>query len=280
MSDYISRGVPITDLEVKGRTVTAYAAVFDQPAEISDGHGHYMETIDRTAFNRTIKGAGAKAGVFYNHGMTIHGTPSESGSIPIGVPTAITADRKGLLTVSRYNGTPMADAVLEAMRDGAIPGYSFTGRIIRSNPESLPRRRGEELPTIARMELGLKEYGPTPFPAYSGAEIVSMRSALLAERAIMSDDELAEKLLTLLLSRATRVTDPASSVTAPAPDDASDSHSHSERNRDLIRDRIARSGVLTWSTSTAGSSGTDVTDAPSSRSQAERPGAPKSSATG
>jgi HK97 family phage prohead protease len=247
MSDYISRGVPITDLEVQGRTVTAYAAVFDTPAEISDAHGHYMETIDRTAFNRTIKGAGQKAGVFYNHGMTIHGTPSEAGSIPIGVPTSITADRKGLLTVSRYNGTPMADAVLEAMRDGAIPGYSFTGRIIRSNPERLPRRRSSgELPTVARMELGLKEYGPTPFPAYSGAEIVSMRSALLGGHAIMSEDELAEKLLNLLLSRATRVSDSAPSVTAPAPDDDTDSPSHSGRNRDLIRDRIARSGVMEW----------------------------------
>lgn len=258
MSDYISRGVPITDLEVQGRTVTAYAAVFDQPAEISDGHGHYMETIDRAAFNRTIKGAGAKAGVFYNHGMTIHGTPSESGSIPIGVPTSITADRKGLLTVSRYNGTPMADAVLEAMRDGAIPGYSFTGRIIRSNPPTVPKaKRGGDLPVITRTELGLKEYGPTPFPAYSGAEILSVRSAMVAERAIMSDDELAEKLLTLLLSRATRVTDPAPPATAPAPGDDSDPHVHSERNRHLIRDRIARSGALEWPPAEAKSSPTD-----------------------
>jgi uncharacterized protein len=270
MSDYISRGVPITDLEVQGRTVTAYAAVFNQPAEITDGHGHYMETIDPRAFNRTIKGAGAKAGVFYNHGMTIHGTPSESGSIPIGVPTSITADRKGLLTVSRYNGTPMADAVLEAMRDGAIPGYSFTGRIIRSSPERLPRARGGELPTITRTELGLKEYGPTPFPAYTGAEIVSVRSAMLAGHAMMSEDELAEKILNLLLTRATRASDPVLPVTAPAPDDASDSPSHSERNRILIRDRIMRSGVLEW-TQPASSSATAVTDDPSTPSEAEPP---------
>jgi HK97 family phage prohead protease len=263
MTDYISRGVPITDLEVQGRTVTAYAAVFDTPAEIADSHGHYMETIDRTAFNRTIKGAGQKAGVFYNHGMTIHGTPSEAGSIPIGVPTSITADRKGLLTVSRYNGTPMADAVLEAMRDGAIPGYSFTGRIIRSNPERLPRQRGGDLPTINRTELGLKEYGPTPFPAYSGAEIVSMRSAMLGERAIMSEDELAEKLLQLLLSRATRLGDPTPHATAPAPGADSDPQEHSERNRQLIRDRIERSGVKAWQRTAASSSATVPMDAQS-----------------
>jgi HK97 family phage prohead protease len=278
MSDYISRGVPITDLEVSGRTVTAYAAVFDVPTEITDGQGHYLETIDRTAFNRTIKGAGAKAGVFYNHGMTIHGTPSESGSIPIGVPTSITADRKGLLTVSRYNGTPMATAVLEAMNEGAIPGYSFTGRIIRSSPDKPPRRRaGSELPTVTRTELGLKEYGPTPFPAYSGAEIVSVRSALMGGHAMMSEDELAEKLLNLLLSRATRVTDPAPSATAPAPGADSDPQEHSERNRILIRDRIARAGVLEWQQ--PASSATARTADPSSPSEAELPDAPKPSPT-
>jgi HK97 family phage prohead protease len=263
MTDYISRGVPLADLEVKGRTVTAYAAVFDQPAEISDGHGHYMETIDRTAFNRTIKGAGQKAGVFYNHGMTIHGTPSEAGSIPIGVPTSITADRKGLLTVTRYNNSPMADVVLEAIGNGGIPGYSFTGRIIRSNPDRVPKQRGGDLPTISRMELGLKEYGPTPFPAYSGAEIVSMRSAMLGERAIMSEDELAEKLFNMLLNRATRLGDPAPLATAPAPGAASDSHEHSERNRQLIRDRIERSGVLAWQPTAKSSSATAPTDGPS-----------------
>lgn len=32
-----------------GRTVAAYAAVFDTPAEIRDKHGHYVEVIDRAA---------------------------------------------------------------------------------------------------------------------------------------------------------------------------------------------------------------------------------------
>src|SRR5512139_873746 len=45
-----------------GRTVEAYAAMFDQPYEVRDQFGHYMEVIDRAAFNRTLtNGAGKQA---------------------------------------------------------------------------------------------------------------------------------------------------------------------------------------------------------------------------
>jgi uncharacterized protein len=279
--DYISRGVPLLDLEVKGRTVTAYAAVFGQPAEIRDGHGHYMEEIGRSAFNKSAKETGLKAGVFYNHGMTIHGTPSDLYSIPLGVPLSVTPDAKGLLTVSRYNNTATADAVLEAIRDGGVKGHSFTGKIFRSNPERMPRTtRGGELPRVVRTELGLREYGPTPFPAYSQAEITAVRSiAPFGLGAVLSDDERA-RLLYELLMRTTQLPAPGASVTSPEADPVEPiaERDHSERNRDLIRDRIARSGVLEWQ-QTAASSATAGTDDPSSRSEAEPPDAPRFSRT-
>jgi len=167
-----------------GRTVEAFAAPFNQEAEIYDGEGHYIEVIDRTAFNRAIDHASRAARnpvrVMYNHGMTIHGTPAERFSIPIGVPVEIRADARGLLTRTRYNETPLAQEILEAIRSGGITAQSFTGRIVRSDP---PLRRGGRygpapsggLQTVRRMELGLREYGPTPFPAYSGAEILGVR---------------------------------------------------------------------------------------------------------
>lgn len=261
MSDIISRGVPLLDLEVKGRTVTAYAAVFDSPTEIRDAHGHYNESIGRTAFNKTAKESGMRAGVFYNHGFTIHGTPSDLYSIPIGVPVSVTPDRKGLLTVSRFNGTPAADAVLEAINSGGVKGYSFTGKIIHSNPEKMPRMTRGELPMVVRTELGLREYGPTPFPAYEDAEIVGIRSvALGGTGAVLSEQEKA-KLLFELLMRATQLIGPDASVTAPsAADPVAPVTDHAERNRTLIRDRIMRSGVHQWQTPARSSSATAETD--------------------
>lgn len=170
-----------------GRTVEAFAAVFDDPAEIHDFEGHYVETIDRAAFNKVIADASRARGglpgsvkVLYNHGMTIQGTPSERFSMPIGVPVEIRAEQRGLLTRTRYNDTPLAEEILENIRSGSITSQSFTGRIVRSDPQL---RRGDRyrpdstgsLRTVRRTELGLREYGPVLWPAYSGAEILGVR---------------------------------------------------------------------------------------------------------
>jgi hypothetical protein len=112
--------------------------------------------------------------------MTIMGTPSDRGSIPIGTPEEVRAESRGLLTRTLYNETSLADDVLEAIRSGGITAQSYTGRILRSSPEL---RRGEKyrpgrdgrLITVRRLELALREYGPTPFPAFSGAEILGVR---------------------------------------------------------------------------------------------------------
>jgi HK97 family phage prohead protease len=160
-----------------GRTVEAYASVFDTPTEITDRYGHYFEVIDRRAFNRQIGLGIDRVGVYYHHGMTIHGTPSDLGSVPIGSPVEIRADGKGLRTVTRYNSTPLAESVLEAIRHGDIKGYSFSGPVFKSNPTRVPRvSRSARPPTVTRLELGLAEYGPTPKPAYVEAGILAMRA--------------------------------------------------------------------------------------------------------
>jgi HK97 family phage prohead protease len=175
-----------------GRTVEAYAAVFDNPVEIHDQDGHYHEQISRTAFNRTLSHRGTSFGVFYNHGKTLYGTPSERASMPLGTPLEVRADSKGLLTVTRYNKTPLADEVLAAIENGDLRGQSFTGRMRSSSPARGPyRARAGELTTVTRNEIELVEYGPTPFPAYEAAAIVGTRSLMLSD----SDSALLQLIL-------------------------------------------------------------------------------------
>ena len=130
--------------------------MFDQPAEIHDHEGHYIEVIDRAAFNRAIDHAPRARGgfpgsvkVLYNHGMTIHGTPSERFSMPIGIPVDIRAEARGLLTRTRYSETPLADEVLENIRAGSItsPVVHRPDRPLR--PAAAPRR---PLPARQRRE--------------------------------------------------------------------------------------------------------------------------------
>ena len=181
-----------------GRLVEAYCAVFDEPAEIYDQQGHYEEELDRTAFNKRIADVQrSKAGYglvkcIYNHGMTLHGTPAERFSLPPAVCKHISAEGRGVLTRSLYLDTPLGNELLEMWRSGAITTQSFTGGIIRSTPElrrgEKYRPKGGQLVRVRRLELGLKEYGATPFPAYSGAELVGVRMSPLGTYAAADDE--------------------------------------------------------------------------------------------
>lgn len=218
-----------------GRTVEAYAAVFNTPTEIRDQHGHYNEVIARTAFNRTLSHGIDRVGVFYNHAMTMHGTPAEGvGSVPIGSPVDIRADAKGLRTVTRFNRSDMADAVLEAIRNGDITGYSFRGGIYKSNPAKVPKPRGGKLPTVTRTELGLVEYGPTPRPAYADASVLAMRSTL---------DEIRQQLASLsrTISPSTPSDPDDDSATPDVGPGAEDprENAHSLRQKELLRLKLA-----------------------------------------
>ena len=145
--------------------------------------GHYIEVIEPSAFNRAIDHASRARGgfassvkVLWNHGRDLSGNPSDRFSMPIGVPVHIAAEARGVLTRTRYSETPLADEVLENIRNGSITAQSFVGPIMRSDPQL---RRGDQhrpgsdgkLRTVRRTELGLRDYGPVLWPAYSGAEI-------------------------------------------------------------------------------------------------------------
>lgn len=197
-STVFTRAFPLDDIVIRsdgdGRTVEAYAAVFDVETEIRDQQGHYRETINRAAFNKTVKDRGTRFGVFYNHGMTLHGTPSERGSMPLGsLVEPPRSDGRGLVTVTRYNRTQQADEVLEAIRNGDITGQSFTGRAVRSDPEIrrggryMPDSNGV-LPVVTRHEIAMREFGPTPIPAYDRPMVLTVRS-LVEQVEGMDDDE-------------------------------------------------------------------------------------------
>lgn len=229
-----ARTFELEDIEIQrggeGRTVTAYAAVFGQDAEIRDQHGHYVERIDPRAFTKTLsEQRPERIGVLYNHGFDATGRPNMLGSVPIGTPLEIKADGRGLLTVTRYNKSELADAVLEAIRDGQVKGQSFRGRVYQSK-----KVRGVGLPVVTRTELGLKEYGPTHSPAYEGAGILAVRSA----------SDLQEMLRTMLESMIPTVMAGDSASSTPEPQepetDGSQSHPgriHARKNAMLLRAR-------------------------------------------
>lgn len=232
----IARSFPLDDLVVRtdgdGRTVEAYAAVFDKPTEIRDHFGHYTETIDRTAFNVAINRSAQKPKVLFNHGKDIYGNPSDRFALPIGVPETIRADGHGLRTVTRISKTPLGDEVLELMRDGAVDGFSFQGAPHRS--QRIAAKSRDELPTIVRQELGLTEYGPGVFVAYSDARILAVRTEYLVDEIDqLPPDQLAE-LVQVLRSRVpdladSRTDDARNADDTGQPDRAAGEFNHERR---------------------------------------------------
>lgn len=202
----ITRTVPLLDYEIDrsgdGRTVTAYAAVFGQQAEIRDHDGHYDEQINPAAFNKVLARSGSLGNVqvHFNHGLTLWGTPSDRYSMPVGVPLEIKPDGRGLLTRTRYAKTELGDEVLQLWIDGVIRGQSFRGATMQSRTLTGSGPNGR--PVIERLQLGLREYGPTPNPAYADAGLVAIRSTLLTQYAELTEEERAE-LAALLAAGAT-----------------------------------------------------------------------------
>lgn len=208
----IERAFALDDIAIRaggsGRTVVAYAAVFDAPYEVRDFEGHYIETIHRSAFNRW-SASGEPAVCLFNHGM-MTGTlqPSDRFGMPLGTPIEIRSDARGLLTVTEYAKTPLADEVLELVRAGSIVSQSFRGPIVQS------RQAGtrDGLRVTERMQLGVRDYGPTAFPVAREAAIVGIRSeALLEQIRDLTDEERAE----LLAELSAASTEPTTVVVPP-----------------------------------------------------------------
>jgi hypothetical protein len=168
MTTTYTRSFALDDISLKpgdGRTVDAYATVFDVATNVSDEDGKYEEINDRTMYNRAVADAAPagsrqswKVGVFYNHGRTIFGTPSDLYSMPVGVPLDIKPDGKGLFTRTRYASGPLGDTIIEGIKEGFLTSYSVSGAFLRSSPEvprgGFRRSRDGKLPTVRRLGAG------------------------------------------------------------------------------------------------------------------------------
>jgi len=244
-----ARSFAVEDLHFRsdgdGRVVEAYAAAFNVSSEVKDQDGHYMEVIAPTSFDRTIQHRGLNFGVLFNHGKTVHGAPWPEASMPIGVPLEVQADERGVFTATRYLNNPMADHVLDAIRNGAVRAQSFTGRFTKSKREYLQGRARGSLPTITRLEVDMREYGPAVFAVYDEAAILGTRSMELFARALLekTPDRVAEFLQTFEGATTPLVVDSEpleqhSENRPAAADDPASERSHSARQTSL-RDRIA-----------------------------------------
>ena len=157
-----TRATPV-DIEIRGdgRTLVGIVAPFDSPARIFDRDGRYTETIDRHAFDRTIRERGpGKVKLLCQH---------DAKSLPIGRAVTLRPESKGLYGELKVSATDMGDQVLTPVRDGALDGLSIGFKPIRDRWS--PDRSLRHL-----LEVRLDEISVVNFPAYESARVEAVRS--------------------------------------------------------------------------------------------------------
>ncbi len=163
----------------EGRTLTGYPIVFNDWTEINSYEGNFKERISPGALNKTLRESQNSIKVLFNHGMD-----PDIGDKPLGKPSVMRADEKGLYVEVPLSDTSYNNDLLALMRDGALDGQSFRFAVVKDEWET-PKRG---LPERTINELRLYEFGPVTFPAYDSTTVgVRSRDDYIAWRALTDE---------------------------------------------------------------------------------------------
>lgn len=170
-----------------GLTLEGYAAVFDQPARVSNIlEGNFTEIIKRGAFAKAVR-QNPKPIMQFDHGLD-----TLIGALPIGVITSMREDDKGLFVSARIHDNWHTIPVRDAIKSGAIQGMSVQMGIAPEGQTWDVMRENREVNEISY----LPEMGPVVHAAYNGTE-VTMRSRQLYDA--LQDEETRRDLAFALI---------------------------------------------------------------------------------
>ena len=166
-----------------GRNFSGYAAVFNQPTQISGWEGTFNERMSKGAFKKTLRDREPVM-------QFDHGRDTRVGSVPIGHFTNIREDDHGLAVEARLFDNPVVEPVRQAIEAKAVRGMSIkfhvtkerwrdnAGKLVK--PDELGQllyEPGERGPLDREIrEVRLLEAGPVVHPAYPGTS-ANVRSA-------------------------------------------------------------------------------------------------------
>ena len=144
-----------------GNTLYGYLAVFNEDTRINNWEGDFTERIAPGAFNRTLERRGHRVKILYDHGLD----PSV-GNKPLGKPSELREDAKGLFVEVPLDDTSYNRDLKASLASGAIDGMSFRFSVPAGGDEW---DDSGDTPIRTLNEVILHEGGPVTFPAYEGA---------------------------------------------------------------------------------------------------------------
>lgn len=156
-----------------------YFTVFDQWAEIDSAYeGHFLERVAPGAAAKTITENRKNMRVLFHHGQ------DRLGLQVLGAIEELYEDERGAYYEVGLFDIPQL--VLDGLRSG-VYGSSYRFKVIDDDYVKHPRRSDHNpkgMPERTIREVKVREFGPTPFPAFAGATsgVRSMTDAMLLER--------------------------------------------------------------------------------------------------
>jgi HK97 family phage prohead protease len=155
--EFASFGMELASVQTQGRTLTGYASVFNYPIT-SSMMGRKQTTFVRpTAFTRTLKNNPGQVQVLLNHGQD-----PQVGMKPLGVPSVMKVDGRGLYVEVPLDETSYNDDIIVSLQSGALRAMSIQ---FETQQEEFNADRTERY----IQEVNLWEFGPVTFPANAGA---------------------------------------------------------------------------------------------------------------
>jgi len=141
-----------------GTTLTGYAALFDTPTVIDSWEGRFEERIMPGAFSKTLAERGDQIKVLFNHGFD-----PMIGDKPLGKPSVMREDSKGLYVEVPLDDTSYNRDLMALLRSGALDGQSFRFSVPAGKDDW---EYGGDIDRRQIREAKLFEFGPVTFPAY------------------------------------------------------------------------------------------------------------------
>ena len=146
----------LAQVTTHGRTVNAYASVFNYPIEAGTSSHPQTHFVKPGAFTRSLE-KNPMPQVLLNHGQD-----PQVGMKPLGVPEVIKADSRGLYVEVPLDRTSYNEDLIVSLASGAMRGMSI---MFETEQESYNEDRTERYIEQVR----LHEFGPVTFPANEAA---------------------------------------------------------------------------------------------------------------
>jgi hypothetical protein len=170
-SSKMSGAAPPPDFDpssLRARQIAGWLIPFGQQREQSharEGYRH-LETWEPTALDDDLRERGPTRPLMYEHALFTPDRPVEG--IPIGRTVELQPYNFGLWCVAELNNSPLANATLDATRDGTL-GFSI--RATDLDPDISDNTAGG-LPIVTRRKLRLREVSLTAEPAWAPESMI------------------------------------------------------------------------------------------------------------